>query len=130
MNKESYRQKDELKFKTCDHLITYGVVGSSSHYYYNTDPRARKQSNNKPYKKDCIVGISINGRRPNRLGLSQGNIIHRAILEAAEANATFITDNPINRYRLYNIGEKEVAELLKWLGYKEKSDSIKSIWTK
>lgn len=129
MSKEDYRKKDMIKFKDCTELITYGAIGSSSHHYYTTDNRARN-SRSEDYIKNSVVGISINGRRPNRLGLSQGNIIHKEILKAAEANATFVTDNPINRYRGYNIGEKEVANLLLWLGYTGKNDSIRTTWTK
>lgn len=102
--------KDAVKFRRATKLISRGVPGSSSHAYSR-----HPQANTGEYSKEDIVGISVNGKRRNRIPPD-----FREILKAHQAGVKgFITDNVKDRNRPYNIGEREVAAFLKKLGYVE-----------
>jgi hypothetical protein len=104
-----YAKKDIKKFWKCTKLISKGVKGSSS-FYYSRHPKANIGN----YNEKDIVGISVNGKRFGRLKFDK-----QQIDEAIKANVCFVTDNPYDRNRDYNIGEREVADYLTKNGYKE-----------
>ncbi len=58
--------------------------------------------------------VSAEGNRKGRVKFDE-----KELGKAVAAKATIITDNPSNRKRDYNIGEREVASFLVDRGYKE-----------
>ncbi len=74
-----------------------------------------------------VVFISINGRRRNAVSV---DAIKDQITLASKAEVRFVTDNKINRYREYNIGERDVEEVLLSLDYKELETPSYSLWIK
>lgn len=120
-----YQGKDAIKFSICNQMITRGAPSSSSERY-RTDPPVECYINGaKPFESTDIVGISVNGKRYNRVKADA-----ELITQAAEANVTFVTDNEYNANRPFNTGEREVAELLSSLGYTFESTKDRGIWTK
>ena len=101
----SYQDKDAIKFAGCNKLITRGAVGSSSHKYMFR--HYEWEINPGHYTCDDIVGVSVNGNRKDRISFDSDEVY-----KAIEAGATIITDNNANRYRAYNIGERELAKFL------------------
>lgn len=129
MSSNFFKNKDKEKFRICNRLISDGCVGSSSFMYKNfgLEHIQPKDVNKEFYLHTDIVGISVNGKRPNRLSFNKS-----LLRKASEANVTFVTDSVYDAERNYNIGEREVAEFLtKELGYVvEISDNIRRIWVK
>jgi len=111
-----YKNKDIEKFSICTKLISRGCIGSSSYRY-----SLLLVSNLTMYND--IVGISVNGKRKNRL-LPDFELMTLAM----KFNVRFVTDNPYHRNRDYNIGEREVAKFLMEHSYVETFDTIRSIW--
>jgi hypothetical protein len=110
---KSYQSKDIQKFVVCNKMITRGGVSSSSDkYQYTYEPT--HEINVKRYHKYDIVGVSVNGRRSNRISFDK-HLINLAI----KAGVTFVCDNEDNRNRRYNIGEQEFARYIKERGYKQ-----------
>ncbi len=121
----TYYEKDKEKFKYCDMLITNGVIGSSSYKYIkdtNIAPKAKR--NLKIYNKNNIVGVSVNGKRANRMSFNK--VLVKA---AVTAGAKIVTDNEKNRNRFFNIGERELATFLEDLNCIEYyEDKVRSVW--
>ncbi len=117
----SYQDKDAIKFAACNKLITRGAVGSSSHKYMFE--HYKWEINPGQYTCDDIVGVSVNGNRKDRISFDS-NEVYKAI----EAGATIITDNNANRYRAYNVGERELAEFLIDWGYGYHDHPKGGIW--
>lgn len=108
-NPTGYQLKDAQKFMECNKLISRGI-GSSGWYA----EICRNQCNVGVYDAQDCVGISVNGNRKGRVKADEVEI-----LKAAEAGVTFVTDNAYHRSRQFNVGEREVAALLKQIGYEE-----------
>jgi len=107
-----YQIKDIKKFSVCTTLISRGAPGSSSDKYAKDPSILNIQSINKlMYTVDDIVGVSVNGRRTNRISFDK-----ELVKLAVEAGATIIADNKINRLRSFNIGERELWVFLVELG--------------
>ena len=124
-----YLQKDITKFEHCTKLITRGAVGSSSYKYM--DPTklnlpASTAVNSSVYTSEDIVGISINGRRHNRIPVDKV-----LVKLAVESGASIIKDSSYNTYRQFNIGERELEAYLLELGATcIDNNAIRSIWCK
>ena len=111
----SYKEKDQKKFEICTHVFGYGVEGSTSAKYH---------SDYKSIHSDCVVGISVNGARPNRYPLTKEWVQRFTRLKCA-----IVADSTYHRERAYNVGERELAKYLKELDYVcGVSDSKRSIW--
>ena len=117
-----YQAKDQKKADKATQFIGIGCVGSSTCKYANGLPA--DIVNTGEYTKDDRIFISINGMRNGRCPVVN---IQDLVKAGAEAGASFITDATYDRNRSYNIGEREVADLLTWLGYTE---SQPGYWTK
>lgn len=125
----SYYDKDKVKFSVCDKLISRGATGSSSDKYskdstlLNFSPNS---INTTSYTNSDVVGISVNGKRPNRKTFDK-ELVDLAI----EANVfSFVTDNSYNRNRYFNIGEREIAQYLIDQGYTFIDNTERGYWTK
>jgi len=116
----SYLNKDLVKFTPCTHLITRGVVGSSSHKYALS---TEWLINHGIYTSEDIVGVSVNGNRRNRIRFDK-----QELALACKAGATIITDNMYNSSRSYNIGEREVAAFLRSSGYTLVDSTARGTW--
>lgn len=124
----SYLEKDRKKFKHCTHLITRGVKDSPSDRYSNSTILwlpPETITNSGPYGMSSVVGVSVNGSRAGRVQVDE----HELLL-AIEADAIIITDNLEHRNRPFNIGEREVADILADAGYHFKDTENRGIWTK
>ena len=114
--------KDQKKANHANKFIGVGSPASSTNQY-------RKDYGNMAncgvYDKDeDIVFISAEGKRRGRLD-PDFNEISLAI----KAKVTLLTDNPYNRNRPYNIGERQVARYLEANGYEEhEQDQPFSAW--
>ena len=111
--KSPYFQKDLKKFKDATKLISRGSGKSSSAAYADA---AGAKANTGEYDSSDVVGISVEGARKNRIGPD-----YDEIQLAIDAGVTFITDNPGDRTRNYNVGEREIAAFLTENGYEETS---------
>lgn len=121
-----YLAKDKTKFKHCTKLITRGVAGSASSIYSRKlfFPVSFKNINSTTYTSEDVVGISVNGNRPDR------ETFDKALVEAAaDAGATFVTDSAKHTQRSYNIGEREVQDFLETLGYVRRDMFVRTVWT-
>ncbi len=118
-----YGKKDKIKFSICNKLITRGVWNSSSYKYANGIIKINVEINPTSFKKEDIVGVSVNGRRRGRLEFDK-----ELVKKALEANATIVADNEKNRERDYNIGERELAEFLREEGYEAEEEKDRAIW--
>lgn len=114
---QRYRLKDVEKFKHCNKLISRGVKGSSSAIY----AAHCENVNCGHYESTDVVGVSVNGMRSGRLKFDK-----LELSKAGKVGATIVTDNQNDRYRSYNIGEREVAEYLYLRGYREANSN--GIW--
>ena len=106
-----YRFKDARKFEDITKFIGRGSEESSSNKYAKAlSPIA----NTGKYVSTDIVGISVEGLRKNRIPFDENEV-----LLAIKAGATIITDRQSDRERVYNIGEKELADFLYHNAYTE-----------
>ena len=112
-----YGRKDLRKFLACNKIISRGVKGSSSDRYSKMSI-----ANIGNYDDLDVVGISVNGKRKNRISLN-----YKEVEKALKVGCTIITDNKKDRLRDYNVGEREIAQYLCDNGYKEQEDT--GTWT-
>lgn len=117
-----YLQKDLKKISAANKFIGFGEPSSSTEKYRK---RFGTAANTGDYTHTDRVFVSINGTRPNRVGIEA---YREEIKKAADAQVTFIADTAANRKRAYNLGERELAALLEELGYVETSTLDYSIW--
>lgn len=108
----SWQLKDIQKFKVCNKLIAWGSINSSSRKYAELLPA--DQVNCEQYDRFDVVGISIEGKRHNRV-----NPPLHLIQKAALAPVIFISDCWYDRSRAYNVGERALAKLLQTMDYIE-----------
>lgn len=113
-----YFSKDLEKAKKANKFIGQGSIKSSTHRYAQA---AGDLANTHEYCPSDIVFISAEGMRQGRMKIDE-----EEIRLAALAHVTFVTDNAYNRNRPYNIGEREVAQLLISLGYQDNQ----GVWKK
>ena len=123
----SYLNKDREKFSICNKLITRGAIGSSSDKY--KDPKVLGldlEVNSNTYNNQDVVGVSVNGKRSNRISFSK-NLVKLAI----ESGAMIVKDNDYHTNRSFNIGERELESYLIELGAtKISNNELRSIWRK
>ena len=109
--KGPYFKKDRKKFSICTKLIARGSRNSSSRAYALA---AGSLANVGVYDASDIVGISAEGNRAGRIEPDW-----KEIEKAIEARVEFVTDTHEDRWRRYNLGEREVGKFLTLAGYKE-----------
>lgn len=112
-NTGPYTAKDQAKSDKANKFIGRGAPGSSTAAYAKA---WGDRANTGEYAKNDTVFISVNGNRPGALTPAWDEI-----KKATSAGATLITDNPSDRARPFNTGERAVAEFLDTNGYVEKS---------
>ena len=114
-----YQDKDKIKFKFCNKMISRGAIGSSSHKYSQAN-----NANTGEYTSTDIVGISVNGNRKNRVSFDT-----QELQLAIDANVIIVTDNLYHTNRSFNSGEREVAKFLSNNNYFRISDNQeRSTW--
>lgn len=113
-----HKAKDEDKFNSHGGITKFiGFGPGSTGLYANV---LSKIANTGVYSASDIVGVSVNGKRKDRVPV-RGTEVEQEVRKAAEAGALIITDTSLDRARDYNVGERELAELLEELGYEEAS---------
>lgn len=119
-----YQNKDIRKFEYCNKMITRGAVGSSSHKYQYSKILGDKIVNDDNYSNIDIVGVSVNGKRNNRLTFDK-----KLVRIAFRSGAVIVCDNTYNRNRSFNIGERELNTFLRELNAECFEDSsFRSCW--
>ena len=119
-----YYEKDQAKLDLATKYVGYGHNGTSTeNYRISLSPY--EIVNQEEYNEDDIVFFSVNGG--NKPFNEWSYIQH--IKHIKNANAKIITDNPYHRNRIYNTGERWLAEVLIEYGFKEYPDSNFSIWS-
>lgn len=116
-----YLGKDQEKASKANKMIGFGAVNSSTYAYAQFNPET---ANTGIYGPDDIVFVSVNGNRKGRISAFDEPFITE-LKKAIEARVTFITDVKADRERSYNIGEREVADILTAAEYDE---LIPGIW--
>ena len=114
-----YTAKDQRKADIATKFIGRGSPLSSTNQY-RIDFGAL--ANSGTYHHEDIVFISAEG---NRNGRSTPD--YDEITRAINAGACFIIDGPPDRFRPYNIGEREIATFLLANNYME-SSTIPGFW--
>ena len=113
-----YWTKDQAKASRANKFIGVGAPGSSTAVYAAGLPR--EVVNCGEYVPTDVVFVSVNGARKNRRLFDQ-----LEVMLAIEAGAAIITDSALDRYRDFNIGERELAEFLEANDYEE----LGGFWT-
>lgn len=113
-----YFQKDLKKAEKANKFIGVGSILSSTNKYREA---CGELANCGHYESSDVVFISAEGARKNR-----ENIPLDEIMKAISVGASFITDSEYDRNRPYNVGEREIAKILKKEGYSE----VLGRWTK
>ena len=106
----TYTNKDKKKFENCTHLITRGAPNSSSERYRIDGHNIFNpfiKINDDDFDDKSVVGVSVNGRRKNRLSFDK-DLVKKAI----DAQSWIVCDNEFNRNRDFNIGERELYDFL------------------
>jgi len=103
-----YERKDFIKFEVCNALITRGAPNSSSAKYAVEGIKGLDlKLNPAVFSSTDIVGISVNGKRANRVSFDKG-----LLKVAIDAKCKFVTDSVYHTNRSFNVGEREVVEFL------------------
>ena len=118
--RNSFGFKDQLIADISNKFIGRGSAASSTNQYAKD---YKDLANTGDYLSTDVVFISAEGNRTGRLLPDVTEIVR-----ACEAGATLVTDNPSNRNRQYNVGERFVAELLIRQGCEESVHSNYSTW--
>lgn len=113
-----YWTKDQNKASQANKFIGVGAPGSSPAVYAAGLPK--EVVNCGAYVATDVVFVSVNGARKNRRLFDQ-----LEVMLAIEAGAAIITDSAWDRYRDFNIGERELAEFLEANDYEE----LGGFWT-
>lgn len=114
-NTSPWHHKDQAKADICTKFIGRGSSRSSTAAYALA---FGELANCGSYSEDDIIFVSVEGNRRNRVPLDASEL-----QLAIDARASFITDNSYHRERTYNIGERELADLLIQAGYYVKSNT-------
>lgn len=117
--KSPYFAKDLAKARRATQMIGQGSPASSTAAYVAA---AGPLANTGSYGAGDVVFVSAEGMRGGRFspvvgGAPQG--AYRNLLAAMRAGARFVMDDPPNRARSYNLGERQVADFLLASGYAE-----------
>ena len=113
--------KDQAKASIADSYIGFGAIDSSTQKYKAYFDRVNVEK----YEPWEIVFVSINGKRPNAIGIEA----YKETLQlAAEQGVVFCADNPSNRNRDYNTGERALAKWFQSFGYTEHVCTNYSLW--
>lgn len=115
-----YGFKDQMKADISNKFIGRGSAASSTNQYAKD---YGDMANTGDYVSSDVVFISAEGNRTGRLVVDFDEI-RKAIL----AEATLVADNPANRNRAYNTGERDVANFLRTHGCTETIHSNYSTW--
>lgn len=119
--KTKHAFKDQKKADQANKFIGIGSLESSTNQYRKD---YGDMANCGVYDEDeDIVFISAEGNRTGRID-PDFNEINLAI----KAKVTILTDNPYNRNRSYNVGERQVAKFLEEHGYTETIHTYCSAW--
>lgn len=119
--KTKYAFKDQKKAYQANKFIGIGSPASSTNQYRKD---YGNMANCAVYDEDKdIVFISAEGNRTGRIDPD-----FNEIGLAVKAKVTILTDNPYNRNRPYNIGERQVAKYLEEHGYEETPHNYCSAW--
>jgi len=121
--RNSYGFKDQMKADISNKFIGRGSAASSTNQYAKDYGDMANTGEHMDYLSTDVVFISAEGDRRGRLSPDVTEIVR-----ACEAGATLVTDNPSNRNRQYNVGERFVAELLVRQGCEEFIHSNYSTW--
>ena len=113
-----YWFKDNAKASRANKFIGVGAPGSSTAVYAAGLPK--EVVNCGQYTPADIVFVSVNGARKNRRLFDQ-----LEVMLAIEAGAAIVTDSARDRYRDFNVGERELAEFLEANEYRE----VLGFWT-
>lgn len=106
-----YVAKDQIKSDNATCFIGIGSPKSSTHAY---SLAWGERANMLKYTSDDIAFVSAEGQRTGRV--SPKAIVN--MLEALRrAGGTALTDNREHTNRPYNIGEREVQDILRGLGF-------------
>jgi hypothetical protein len=123
----NYLRKDQTKFSKCTHFLGIGSERSSSYKYQNTDLLGLNLNRDlTTLDSNSVLGISVEGNRTNRVKISM-----KILKPITDTKCIIILDNEYNRNRSYNIGEREVASLLRSLGYDEEQGdegTYRTVW--
>ena len=107
-----YWTKDQDKAAFANKFIGRGAAGSSTAIYAAGLPS--EVVNCGEYVATDIVFVSVNGARRNRVLFDRDEV-----MLAINAGAKIITDSARDRYRDFNVGERELAEFLEENDYAE-----------
>ena len=118
--RNSFGYKDQMKADISNKFIGRGSAASSTNQYAKD---YKDLANTGHYVSSDVVFISAEGNRTGRL---LPDVVE--ITKACNAGATLITDNPSNRNRQYNVGERFVADLLIKQGCEEFIHTNYSTW--
>lgn len=113
-----YWAKDQAKASRANKFIGRGAAGSSTAVYAAGLPR--EVVNCGEYVPTDVVFVSVNGARRNRVLFDRDEV-----MLAITAGAAIITDSALDRYRDFNIGERELVEFLEENDYEE----LGGFWT-
>lgn len=113
-----YWFKDNAKASRANKFIGVGAPGSSTAVYAAGLPK--EAVNCGEYVPTDVVFVSVNGARKNRRLFDQ-----LEVMLAIEAGAAIVTDSWADRYREFNIGERELAKFLEEADYEE----LGGFWT-
>lgn len=116
-------EKDRSKAEVANKFIGRGSARSSTQLYALQLKQAGYPVNCGIYSKEDVVFVSAEGDRLRRLSFDE-----LEVGQAALSGATLVTDNLANRRRLWNVGEREVAEFLMNLGCLEQEKERFSYW--
>lgn len=116
-------EADHVKAAAATKFIGRGSPGSTPNA--NAEAFGKTHANSGSYTAKDVVFVSAEGQRQGRQAPDLAEVT-----KAAKAGATIITDNPTNRARPHNTGEREVADHLRALGYHESSTRDMSVWTR
>lgn len=110
--------KDQGKARQANKFIGVGAPGSSTAVYAAGLPK--EIVNCGEYVPTDIVFVSVNGARRNRVLFDRDEV-----MLAIEAGAAIVTDSARDRYREFNVGERELAKFLEEAEYEE----LGGFWT-
>lgn len=115
-----YGAKDVAKAAAANKFIGRGSPASSTDLYRR---QCGDMANCGEYTADDVVFVSVEGQRRGRVPLDV-----EELQRALAAKATIIADNPANRHRAYNIGERHLAQILQRANYIEEPGPVFSVW--
>jgi len=115
-NTSPYTAKDQRKSDVSTKFIGRGSNASSTAAYAKA---WGDKANSGTYTRDDVVFVSAEGGRKGRIGPNSSEI-----KLAMQAGAKIVTDGASDRNRPYNVGEREVAEILTRGGYAEAAQGI------